>query len=392
MTLAFFDCSCGASGDMILGALVSAGADVEQIARQVNSVVPDPIHLDVSQVTRGGIQATKVDVVCDPGDVHARHLADILGLVENSSLESSAKRDCARIFERLAQAEARVHNCPVEHVHFHEVGAVDSIADIVGSVVGLRLLGVEDVYISAFGLGSGSVHCAHGRLPVPVPATLELIKGFPVTRTGVEGELLTPTGAAVLTTLGGTSAPPTYCCDAVGAGAGSREIAGTANILRVSIGQPASAVDHDSVWVLETNVDDMIAEHVGYLFEAVLEMGALEMFAVPTCMKKGRPGLLLTVIVEDARRESVETRLFEETTTFGIRRRRVERSKLVREFQTVDTSLGQVRVKIGRLNGRICTVSPEYEDCRRLAETAGTPLREIYQQALRAFDAHASGG
>jgi len=386
MRVGYFDCTLGASGDMLLGAIIGAGVDAATLAGEIAKVLGDRVRLDVREVRRAGLKAIKADVSCRETDPHHRHLNDVLALIHQSPLVPAVKAGAERVFRRLAEAEACVHGCAPEQIHFHEVGALDAMADVIGAVAGIHLLQLERLFTSPLGLGHGHVECAHGRLPVPAPATLELVRGFPVCATEVEGELLTPTGAAIITTLvDAPGAPPPFVCQQVGVGAGTRDPQGWPNILRLCVGETMVAAT-DTVWVLETNIDDTPAEQVGYVFERLFAAGALDVFATPVQMKKGRPGLLLSVIADEERRGALERILFVETTTFGVRRYRAERTKLTREVRTVETSLGPVRVKLGMLDGHVCTAAPEYEDCRRLAAAASLPLREVYRQALRAYE------
>ena len=386
MKVGYFDCGSGASGDMVLGALVGAGADLNELNRQIHDLLEGRVRLSASQVSRAHFPATKVDVQCNEAGLGERHLGTILKMIQASALPLPVQRDSERVFRRLAEAEAAVHGCSVEEVHFHEVGALDSIADIVGSVAGIHQLGIEHIYVSPLALGSGYVNCRHGRLPVPAPATAQLVRGWPVMPGTVEGELLTPTGAALLTTLAQPGAAPAFTNTALGCGAGGRDRDELPNILRLFVGETQDPILSDFVWVLETNIDDMPAELGGYLFERLLEAGALDVYATPVLMKKGRQGMLITVLCEEPTRGALERIIFQESTTFGIRRQRMERSKLAREWRTVATSAGPIRVKVGLLDGRICTAAPEYEDCRQAAAAAKVPLKAVYAEALRAFE------
>ncbi len=305
-------------------------------------------------------------------------------MIENSSLPERVKRDSIRIFTRLAEAEAAVHNTSVEEVHFHEVGALDAIADVVGSVCALERLRVERIFFSTLITGGGTVTAAHGTLPVPAPATARLIEGFRCAAGSVEAELLTPTGAAILTTLGEQAPPPAMRVTGSGYGAGDAEFEGAPNVLRAMLGEADSAAESDTVWLVEANLDDCTPEVCGYAIERLIEAGALDAFAVPIQMKKTRPGLLLRAIVEPADLPKIERVFFRETTTFGVRRMRMDRSKLARESVTVETEWGAVRVKIGRRQGEVVTVSPEYEDCRRIALENDLPLRDVMRAAAAA--------
>jgi uncharacterized protein (TIGR00299 family) protein len=293
------------------------------------------------------------------------------------------------VFRRLAEAEARVHGTTAEKVHFHEVGAVDAIVDIVGVCAGLEMLGVERVVSSGLPMGSGYVDAAHGRLPVPVPAVVELMKGVPIRPCDEEGELVTPTGAALVVTLADAFGPmPAMVIEKVGYGAGSRGGKHVPNVLRVILGRPVAgscADEADVVWLLEANVDDASGEALGAATQALFEAGALDVWLTPATMKKGRPGVVLACLAAEGLVAAVEEAIFRETPTFGVRRSAVERTKLAREHATVQTAFGPVRVKVGRRGGRVVTASPEYEDCRRLAAERGAAFREVYAAAMAAW-------
>ena len=385
MRLAWFDCFSGASGDMILGALLDAGLDLEALRADVAALGLGNVSLRREQVARAGIAGTRLHVEVahghDHGHSHGRHLGDILDLIASADLPERVKEHASRVFRRLGEAEAAVHGSDVESVHFHEVGAEDAIVDICGAAAGLARLGVDEVRFSRLAVGRGYVDCAHGRLPVPAPATTRLIQGCEIEAGVAEGELLTPTGAAILTTLGEQTAMPSMRATATGYGAGAREREGIPNLLRVWLGETADPAEADVVWVMETNVDDCSGEVLGHAMERLLAEGALDVFATPIQMKKSRPGVRLTVIAEPARLDALAEVLFRETSTFGVRYHEVRRTKLAREIVTVPTPHGPVRVKLGRRAGQVLTREPEYEDCRRLAQTTGLPLREIMRLA-----------
>jgi uncharacterized protein (TIGR00299 family) protein len=385
-TSVFFDCFSGASGDMVLGALVDAGVPIDALARDVASLPCGPVRLRAEKVVRGGISATRVHVEAPHEHAH-RGLGDIKGIINAAPLGESVKANAIRIFTRLGEAEAAVHGCPVEHIHFHEVGALDAIADIVGAAAGLEHLGASEVRFSTLRLGGGTVKAAHGLLPVPAPATARLIAGCACEMGPVQTELLTPTAAAILTTLGRQDAAPRIRYDAIGYGAGTKEFPGHANLLRLFVGPAVARTETDSVWVLECNLDDMTAEVCGHAIERLLAARALDAWAAPVQMKKSRPAWMLCAIAEDATLAAVEEVFFRETTTFGVRRTRAERSKLSREHRTVQTPYGPVRVKVGALAGRVITASPEFEDCRSLAREKDVPLRDVMAAATAAFNA-----
>lgn len=318
-----------------------------------------------------------------------RHLQDILTIIESSTLPKEVKETINAIFTKLAEAEAKVHGTNIESIHFHEVGAIDAIIDIVGSVVGLRRLGIEEVYSSPLHLGTGSVKCAHGLIPLPSPATLELVKGIPVYGRDIEAELVTPTGAAIITTLAETFGcrPPSMEIEAIGYGAGNRSLS-IPNMLRVSIGEAAKAnvqgYEEDVVTIIETNIDDMNPEFYDHVMDKLFQKGALDVFLTPVQMKKNRPVIMLSALVRENNLDQVLEVVFEETTTLGVRLHEVRRKKLTRESVPVDTKYGKISVKVGKLGDAIKNISPEYEDCRRIAERENVPLKEVYGAAKRA--------
>jgi uncharacterized protein (TIGR00299 family) protein len=390
MKIAYFDCFSGASGDMILGSLIDAGFSQEKLNEELKKLSVDNYEVDSKKVLRSAITGTKFDVTIQEdtrNDEHhkRRTLKDISRLINESSLSESVKRDSIRIFENLANAEAKVHNTLPEDVHFHEVGAVDSIVDIVGVVIAIDGLKIENIYFSPIRTGTGFVKCHHGQFPVPAPATIEILKGHHVTGTNIQRELTTPTGAAILTTLGvNVEMCPEIILQQVGYGAGSHEIPQIPNLLRVMIGETTTVGEQDEVWMVETNIDDMPGEHFGYLLEKILDAGALDGFLTPVQMKKSRPGTLISILVDDEYLSKVERIIFEQSTTFGIRKYKVNRKKLNRKFVDVKTEYGMIKVKIGVLNGCIKNITPEYEDCRKIADAKELPLKLVYNAAINA--------
>lgn len=419
--LVYFDCASGASGDMLLGALVDLGLPLDALEAELAKVPLQGYRLESRKVQRSGLQATKVDVVIadhpaehghphspshrhgghghdhghDHGheDAHApahdhghshRGLRDILALVDRSKLDPSVKERVSGLFRRLAEAEATVHGSSPEEVHFHEVGAIDSIVDIVGGVVGLRWLGAQRFVSSALNVGTGTVTMSHGTFPVPPPATARLVQGVPVYGAG-EGELLTPTGALLVTGHATGYGPlPPVRPEAVGYGAGTRDTPGRPNVLRLIVGSEEGHTAGERVVVLESELDDMSPQLCGPLMDRLLAAGALAAFYTPIQMKKGRPGLLVSVIAEPARREALEEVLFTETTTLGVRRQEWDRTMLDRDVIPVETPYGTVGVKIGRRGGRVYNVQPEFEDCRRASEVRGVAVKEVWAAALAA--------
>ena len=381
MKVAHFDCVSGISGDMTLGAVIDAGVPAEAIRAALASLGL-PLELEVERVKRCGFTATKATVHAKDEEDY-RFLPDVEAIIARSALTPKQRELASAIFLKLAQAEAVAHGMPLERVHFHEVGALDSIADILGAAVGLELLGVARFTSSPVPTGTGTVKGAHGIMPVPTPGTLELLKGVPLAPSDVKFELTTPTGAAILTTVVTQfTTSPAMTVDRIGHGAGTKDFLDRPNILRLWVGtaNPDRAVggDTDTVAVLETNLDDCTGEVIGYTIERLFTAGALDVFAVPIQMKKNRPAVLLTVIAEPARVPELEAILFRETGTFGVRRTTAARSKLHRESVTVATPWGEVRAKRGWRDG-FEIVTPEYDDCARVAAEAGVALREVYR-------------
>ena len=384
MRVAYFDCFSGIAGDMTLAALTDAGVDPKAIQAAVASLGL-PCELTFETVHRGGFRANYAKVVAPVEHVH-RHLHHIEAIIDKSTLSPRQNDMAKRIFRKLGEAEAKAHGIELKKVHFHEVGAVDSIVDIVGAAVGLDLLGVDRIEASPVPTGTGWVKAAHGKMSLPAPATAELLKGIPIASTTIDKELTTPTGAAILATLAEAFGPmPSMTIEAIGLGAGTRELADQANILRLFVGKADIPPASDRVWVLETNLDDLPGEIVGYATTQLMAAGALDAFVTPIQMKKNRPGVMITVLCSEAAIGLMEEVLFRETTTLGIRRYPVSRHKLKREAAEVETAFGAVKGKLGWLEGRPPTFSPEYEDCARVAQESGAPLREVYAAAHAAY-------
>lgn len=381
MRVAHFDCFSGISGDMVLGAVVDAGVPVEPIRAALDSLQL-PIKLEIERVKRCGFAATKATVeAADQEDY--RFLPDVEAILAKGALTPKQRALATDIFRKVAVAEAKVHGMPLERVHFHEVGALDSIADIVGAAVGLDLLNVERFTSSPVAAGSGTVKCAHGIMPVPTPGTAELLKGVPLAPSLVKAELATPTGAAILTSVvSAYTASPVLTIERIGHGSGTKDFIEQPNILRLLVGTESDATS-DTVTVLETNLDDVPGEVIGFAIERLFAAGALDAFAVPIQMKKQRPGVLLSVICEPARVAELEAILFRETGTFGVRRTTAARTKLAREAVEVQTQWGQVKAKRGRGPGGFEIVTPEYDDCARVAREHNVPLREVYAAVRR---------
>lgn len=389
MRYGYFDCFNGVAGDMILGALIDAGCPLDTLRAIVAKLSLPGVKLTAERVQRHGLAAThvRVDVEASSQKAH-RHLPEIVRIIDQAKLEPKVAQNAKAVFQRLAEAEAHAHGIAIEEVHFHEVGADDAIVDIVCTCAGLAVLGIERITSSPIPTGSGTVTCAHGVLPVPAPATARLLRGIPVTGGDEVGELTTPTGAALLTTLSDDFGPmPAMTIEAVGSGAGIREGQTRANILRLFIGEGTSpdAGELDTVTVLETQVDDATGQSLAYACERLLEAGALDAYIVPIIMKKGRPGQLLTTVCRPRDVHLLVSLIFAETSTFGVRQYETRRTKLTRRHVTVETSYGPIRVKLGEHGGKIARAWPEYEDCAAAARKAGVPLQDIQQEALRAW-------
>jgi uncharacterized protein (TIGR00299 family) protein len=379
-SICYFDAFSGISGDMLVGALADAGARQQAIVDAVGSLGTGAV-LSFERVTRAGIAATKFHVAAPEAHAH-RHLHHILELIGRAALSARARENASAIFRRLGEVEAAVHGVPVERVHFHEVGAVDSIADIVGTCAALDDLGVDFVYCSPLNLGSGTVKTEHGVLPVPAPATAALVAGRPVYARGPAVELTTPTGAAVATTLArefGTMPPMKI--GRAGYGAGGHNFTEQANVLRVLVGEPTGAAEATTVTVIEANIDDLSAQVLAYATERLMQAGALDVTLQPLSMKKGRPGTLLRAIARPEDREALITTIFAETTTLGVRMYGAERRVQARTWITVETPHGKVRMKVSGEGA----YAPEYEDCRQVALDSGVPLKQILAEANYAY-------
>ncbi len=373
---------------MMLGALVDSGVPLDAIRAGVRSLGLTNCDLVGHEVKRRGFRATKVDVQHEPEHVH-RHLHHITEMIDRSDLTPSQKHLAKQIFQRLAEAEAKVHGTTVQRVHFHEVGAVDSIADIVGAAIGIDLLGADRIECSAIPTGSGTVKIAHGLVSVPAPATAELLKGVPLAPSTIKAELTTPTGAAIVSTVVDRFGPlPPMRIERIGYGAGSCDFEGQANLVRLLIGHSDDAVLQDQVWMLETNLDDQSGELIGHTLQLLMDGGALDAYTTAIQMKKGRPAVMLSVLCQAERADALTQILFRETTTLGVRCWPVTRQKLARQAVTVDTPWGPVQGKLALLNDRP-RFSPEYEACRTVAIAHQVPLQEVYQAAHRAY--HESG-
>lgn len=387
---AYFDCFSGISGDMTLGALIDLGVPLPWLKESIARLPLSGFEIAVSDVAYNGIRAKRVDVLAE-GHHHHRHYSDIRALIENSPLPEPARRMALAVFKRLAEAEAGVHGCRPEEVHFHEVGAVDAIVDVVGTALGFHHLGITEAVSAPVPTGRGFVNCQHGRLPVPAPATAALLQGVPTAGTDIEYELTTPTGAAILTTATASFGPqPAMTVSGIGYGAGRRNLDPGPNLLRIMIGEKASGpVVHDcefksdQVVIVETSIDDMNPEFFGFVMDRLFDAGALDVVWVPIQMKKNRPGTLLQALCTPGRLSAVARCILTETTSLGVRYYGADRYLLERDQATIDSSFGRIPVKRIRYPGGEVRYAPEYEVCRRIALEKGVPLRTVYDAVSR---------
>ena len=413
MRIAYLDCFSGISGDMFLGAMVDAGAPFE-LLQEIVAQLNIGASLELSRVDRTGISAVKVDVIVRgekdmPREEfwnprhdetahehrHSRHLNEILGIISVAPISERAKQTASDIFIALGSAEAKVHNVDVEQIHFHEVGAEDAIVDVVCAAVGAEALAVEGFIASPLNVGGGVVKCSHGVMPVPTPATLELLKGLPIYSGDIQNELVTPTGAAIVKVMvNAFQSRPKMTTEKIGYGAGSRNFEGQANVLRLSVGETCEEVAHaedlsaagvlEEITILEANLDDLNPQLVGYITELALTQGALDVFTAPVQMKKNRPGTLLTILAKTQDEGLMREMMFRESSTLGVRVQRQRRYVLPRHHQVVATPWGEVRMKIAG-NGKALQYAPEYEDCKRIASEKKVPLKAVMQEAIRRY-------
>jgi pyridinium-3,5-bisthiocarboxylic acid mononucleotide nickel chelatase len=392
MRKAYLDCSSGISGDMFLAVLIDGGVSVDSLFAELKKIHLGFYEFKRTRAMRGGLVGTRVDIRV-PGDQPHRRLADIQGLLEQASLPERATGRAIQVFSHLAAVEGSLHNLPPEEIHFHEVGAVDAIIDIVGTCVGLDLLGISDLACSPLNVGGGRVEAAHGTLPMPAPATAELLKDVPVYSSGVVGELVTPTGAALVTTLASGFGPlPAMKVARIGYDAGAKDFKGHPNIARIFIGEGVEAVAEqpgppgdEIVSIIEANVDDMSPQLYGYFLEQALAAGALDVTCSSAQMKKNRPGLTISVLCEPEKTDGLSQLLFEQTTTIGVRIHEARRKVLEREQVLVETPFGLVNVKVARREGKVLNVAPEFEDCHRLAVEKAVPLKQVMAAAEAAY-------
>ena len=389
MKTLYFDCFAGASGDMILGALVAAGVEPETFKQQLSLLGVGGYTIDFESVDRSGISATYARVTTAHEHAH-RHLSDIQRIIDDSQLSDAVKDRASKIFSRLAEAEAKVHNTSIEQVHFHEVGALDAIIDVVGAAICFEQLEIDRFVSSALHVGSGTVDMDHGRFPVPPPAVAELLKGVPFYSTDIAGELVTPTGAAIITTVCNEyGSIPKMILQRTGYGAGTRQYEKFPNALRVLIGEDdtaeSAATVTERLWMIETNMDDISPQILGHVMERAFDLGALDCYFTSVQMKKNRPGVLLSILSRAEQRPALTDLLFSETTTLGIRAYEIERRALERKIVAVETQYGPIDVKVAQLNGHVVKAMPEYEQCREAARRANVPLRLVEEAAQAAL-------
>jgi len=390
--VAYFDCFSGISGDMTLGVLVDLGLKPEFLKDELLKLNLDGYKINFNKVQKHGITGTKVDIELDNHDHHhehnhhGRHLSDIIKLISESQLNQDVKDMAEKIFTRLGEAEAKVHNVDIEKIHFHEVGAVDSILDIVGSAIGINALEIDKIYSSPLPLGQGFVKSSHGVIPVPAPATVELLRGIPAKRTEVSAELVTPTGAAIISTITDSFGPiPDMTIENIGYGAGTKDFTEQPNLLRVIIGTSKDVYESDVINVVETNIDDMSPQVYDLLMDKLFSIGALDVFLTPILMKKNRPAIKLTVLVESTKLQEACACILSETTTMGVRIYEANRKKLAREMTEIETEYGKVNVKLGKIGDEVIKIIPEYDNCKQLAEKNNVPIMKVHQAVLTAF-------
>ncbi len=394
MRIAYLDCASGISGDMFLGALIEAGLEPRELLEELKKLPLGFYRFKRTRAMRGGLVGARVEIEVPAGQPH-RHLGDIEVMITQAKLAESTELKALAVFRRLAEAEGKLHNRPPDQIHFHEVGAVDAIIDIVGACIGLDRLEIGSLICSPLNVGAGSVEAAHGTLPVPAPATMELLKGVPVYSTGVQGELVTPTGAALVATLATSfGAMPAMTVERIGYGAGSKDYPSHPNIARIFVGPAGEAVPavagkpgDEVVSVIEANLDDMTPQLYGYLSEQALAAGALDVTCTPVQMKKNRPGFLISILCAPADSDKLAQMLFQQTTTIGLRIYEARRKVLQRQAVLVDTSYGPVNVKVAWLDGKVVNAAPEYEDCHRIATEKNVPLKEVMLAAQMAYHA-----
>jgi len=393
MKIAYFDCFSGISGDMTVGALLDAGLKIETLEKELKKLGLSGYQLEVNKVAKKGIFATQFKVKIKEGGVE-RRFKDILSILEESKLDEEIKKKTKKIFFNIAQAESKIHQKDIDKIHFHEIGGLDSIIDITSAVIGIKTLGIEEIHSSALPVGKGFIKCAHGVIPVPAPATLELLKNIPTYSGGIESEMITPTGAAIIGTLAKSFGErPLMKIERIGYGAGEKEFT-IPNLLRMSIGEKILKDENlkddyvnDEAVLIETNIDDMNPEFYDYIMDQLFSQGALDVFLTPIQMKKNRPAHMLSIIVYEQNLKEILEVLFSESTTLGVRIREIKRLRLAQQNFIAETKYGKIRVKVGIFKGEIKNISPEYEDCKKIAKQHQVPLKEVYEEVKKvAYD------
>ena len=389
MKIAYFDCFSGISGDMTVGALLDAGLKIETLEKELKKLGLSGYQLEVNKVVKKGISATKFKVKIKEEGVE-RRFKDILDILEKSKLDEEVKKETEKIFFNIAQAESKIHRKDIDKIHFHEIGGLDSIIDITSAVIGIKTLGIEEIHSSALPVGKGFVKCAHGVIPVPAPATLELLKNIPTYSGGIESEMITPTGAGIISTLAKSfGGRPLMKIERIGYGAGEKEFT-IPNLLRVSIGEKILKDENlkdgyvsDEAVLIETNIDDINPEFYDYIMEKLFSQGALDVFLTPIQMKKNRPAHMLSIIAYEQKIKEILEVLFSESTTLGVRIREIKRLRLAQQNFIAETKYGKIRVKAGIFKGEIKNIAPEYEDCKKMAKQHKVPLKEIYEEVKK---------
>ena len=389
MKIAYFDCFSGISGDMTVGALLDAGLKIETLEKELKKLGLSGYQLEVNKVVKKGISATQFKVKIKEEGAE-RRFKDILAILEESKLDEEIKKEIKRIFFNIVQAESKIHQKDIDKIHFHEIGGLDSIIDITSAVIGIKTLGIEEIHSSALPVGKGFVKCAHGVIPVPAPATLELLKNIPTYSGGIESEMITPTGAGIISTLAKSfGGRPLMKIERIGYGAGEKEFT-IPNLLRVSIGEKILKDENlkdgyvsDEAVLIETNIDDMNPEFYDYIMEQLFSQGALDVFLTPIQMKKSRPAHMLSIIVYEQNLKEILEVLFSESTTLGVRIREIKRLRLGQQNFIAETKYGKIRVKVGMFKGEIKNIAPEYEDCKKMAKQHQVPLKEVYEEAKK---------
>jgi pyridinium-3,5-bisthiocarboxylic acid mononucleotide nickel chelatase len=385
MQVAYFDCFSGISGDMIIGAMLDAGLELSYLESEIKKLGLKNVEIKASKTVRQNIASTQFTVLFEE-QKHHRHLKDLYALVDNTSIDQDIKDKAKEVFHKIAVAEAKIHNMPVEKVHFHEIGAIDTIVDVLGALTGFRKLGIEKVFSSKLNVGSGFVTFSHGKFPVPAPATAEILKNIPVYATDSGGELVTPTGAAIITSICDSFGNmPSMRTRSIGYGSGTKEFEHP-NVLRLYLGEITPDNDDGSIYILETNIDDMNPQFYDHVFEKLYSEGALEVFMTNIQMKKNRPGIKLTILSPVENKERLLRVIFRETTSIGVRSRREARDILKREVRILDTPFGQVKAKVSYYKGEPVNTKVEYDDLKKLAAEHGEPLKNISSEITRLLE------